>query len=106
MMRLMPASPKIAIVDDERDLVHLTAKRLRAGGFDVASYLEGKGAYEFICREKPDLVLLDIWLPDVSGLEIFKQVRANQELTLPGLKPGESSVWHSLPIALANEYIS
>ncbi|MBI2339990.1 MAG: response regulator [Deltaproteobacteria bacterium] len=76
----MPALPKIAIIDDERDLVHLTAKRLRAGGFDVISYLEGKGAYEFICRKRPDLVLLDIWLPDASGLEIFKKLRENREL--------------------------
>ncbi|MBI4410904.1 MAG: response regulator [Deltaproteobacteria bacterium] len=76
----MPTVPKIAIIDDERDLVRLTEKRLRAGGFEVASYMEGNGAYEFICREKPDLVLLDIWLPDVSGLEIFKRLRASREL--------------------------
>lgn len=72
--------PLIFIVDDEEDVARLTAKRIGALGYEVACFFEGEGAVEAIQRKKPDLVLLDIRLPDISGLEIYRKLRADESL--------------------------
>jgi two-component system nitrogen regulation response regulator NtrX len=70
--------PLIFIIDDEEDLVSLIAKRIRNQGYDVQSYLEGEKALQAFQESKPDVVLLDIWLPDISGIDIFKKLKENE----------------------------
>lgn len=70
---------KIMIVDDEEDVVQLLAKRLKASGFQVDTYFEGEGAFEKIRDAGPHLLLLDIWLPGISGIDIFKRLRSEGE---------------------------
>ncbi len=72
--------PKILIIDDEVDLAKLTAKQLHAAGFEVSCYYRGEGAIEAVQSEHPDLVLLDIILPEISGWEIFKRLKKDKEL--------------------------
>lgn len=74
------SQPKILIIDDERELVLLTAKWLEVWGYEVFCYYEGLGACDAIRRLKPDLILLDIRLPDVSGFEIFQTIRSDEQL--------------------------
>lgn len=75
---------KIFLIDDEEDLVFLTSKRIQTFGYEVVSFLEGKGALDAIRKAKPALILLDIWLPDITGIDIFKQLREDPELkTIP-----------------------
>lgn len=62
---------KILIIDDEEDIAKLAAKRLTHAGYEVKCYPRGEGACEEASRVKPDLILLDIRLPDISGLEVF-----------------------------------
>lgn len=71
---------KILIIDDERDLTTLTAKRIRAAGYDVECYFEGKHALDMIRSLRPDLVLLDLKLPDVSGIDIYRDVQSDPHL--------------------------
>ncbi len=71
---------KILIIDDEKDLVRLTAKRLRSVGHEVICHFEGRGAVDLIRATKPDVILLDIKLPDVSATDIFKKIRGDKEL--------------------------
>lgn len=66
---------KILIIDDEIDLVQLTGKRLRAAGYDVEFHHDGRGALDVIKRTQPDLILLDIKLPNISGIDIFRELR-------------------------------
>ncbi len=72
--------PKILIIDDERDLVRLTSKRLKAAGYDVSSHFDGEGAVDTVRRIRPDLILLDIKLPHVSGLDIHNSLSADHDL--------------------------
>lgn len=75
---------KILIIDDERDITTLTAKRIRAAGYDVDCHFEGKNALDAIRSLSPDLVLLDLKLPDVSGIDIFRDVQSDPTLkTIP-----------------------
>lgn len=76
----MNSKTKILIIDDERDVAHLTAKRIRANGYEVECLFEGTGAIEMIRKKQPHLILLDIWLPDISGIELFKILRQDKKL--------------------------
>jgi DNA-binding response OmpR family regulator len=73
-------SKKIAVIEDDADLFALLKYNLSKEGFAVIGAQTGRGAAELCRREKPDLVLLDIMLPDADGLEICKSIRAHAEL--------------------------
>jgi len=73
-------SAKILIIDDEVDVTTLTAKLLEMSGYDVSCHFDGHGAFDAVKTQKPDLILLDIRLPNVSGTELFDQIRADEQL--------------------------
>ena len=68
---------KILIVDDERDSVDLVAYNLDREGFAVVRAFDGQAAWDKVRSEKPDLVILDLMLPGMSGLEICKRIRGD-----------------------------
>ncbi len=72
---------KIVLIEDDADLYSLIQYNLDKEGFTVVGSQTGKGALELCRRERPDLVLLDIMLPDSDGLDICKGIRANPELS-------------------------
>ncbi len=65
----------ILVVDDERNLVELIASYLRADGYAVLTAYDGPAALEVARRERPDLVVLDIMLPALDGLEVCRRLR-------------------------------
>ncbi|HZQ55953.1 MAG TPA: response regulator transcription factor [Bryobacteraceae bacterium] len=71
---------KIALIEDDADLFALVQYNLEKEGFAVVGSQTGRGALELCRRERPDLVLLDIMLPDFDGLEICKGIRQTPEL--------------------------
>jgi len=71
---------KIALIEDDADLFTLVKYNLEKEGFAVVGANSGRGVLELFRREKPDLILLDIMLPDSDGLEICKGIRQNPEL--------------------------
>lgn len=71
---------KIALIEDDADLYSLVKYNLEKEGFAVIGSQTGRGVLELCRRERPDLILLDIMLPDSDGLEICKGIRANPEL--------------------------
>ena len=74
----------ILIVDDEKDLVDLVAYNLEREGYAVLKAYDGEEALNIIRSRKPDLVLLDLMLPGIQGLEICRIVRSAPETaTLP-----------------------
>lgn len=72
---------KILLVDDEVNLIDPIAFNLKQRGYETITTYDGKTALEAFRRETPDLVLLDWSLPDISGLEILKQMRSEQDYT-------------------------
>jgi two-component system, OmpR family, phosphate regulon response regulator PhoB len=67
----------VLLVDDERDLLSLLDFNLRAAGFETLLATTGEQALAHLRRRVPDLVLLDVMLPDVSGTEICRQLKGN-----------------------------
>lgn len=70
---------KITIVEDEEDIREILEYTLTREGFDVDCAADGSTGLEMIRREPPDLVLLDLMLPDVEGLEICRQLKADRK---------------------------
>src|SRR5215813_12036956 len=72
---------KILLIEDDADLYSLIQYNLEKEAFQFVGSQTGKGAIELCRREKPDLVILDIMLPDSDGLDICKRIRAHPELS-------------------------
>lgn len=72
----------ILIVDDEKDLVDLVAYNLEREGYAVLKAYDGEEALDIIRSRKPDLVLLDLMLPGIQGLEICRIVRSTPKQRL------------------------
>ncbi len=71
---------KIGLVEDDPDLFALIKYNLEKEGFATAGTQAGSGVLDLCRREQPDLLLLDIMLPDSDGLEICRKIRAHAEL--------------------------
>lgn len=69
---------KIAIVDDEPDILELVALHLKRAHFLTDTFLDGRSFLKYLDHQRPDLVILDIMLPDMDGIEICKRLRSNK----------------------------
>ena len=73
------AQKKILVVDDEKDIVDLIFYNLQREGFVVIQAHDGQQARELVKTAKPDLVLLDLMLPGMSGFEVCQSIRRDPE---------------------------
>ena len=70
----------VIIVEDEPDAAELFAEMMRVSGFRVLKTYSSTPAISTIAREQPDVVLLDIMMPDISGLEVLRFMRREKDL--------------------------
>jgi len=70
----------IAVIDDEPDILELVSLHLTKSGFKVKEFLNAESFFKFLSSEIPDLIILDLMLPDSDGIEICKYLKSNQEL--------------------------
>ncbi|WRS31106.1 response regulator transcription factor [Actinomycetaceae bacterium MB13-C1-2] len=68
---------KLLVVDDEPNIRDLLASSLRFAGFSVTTAGDGATALDLVQRDAPDLIVLDVMLPDISGFEITEKLRAS-----------------------------
>ncbi len=89
----MSDNVKILVVDDDPRMLALTSAVLASGGYDVIEASTGKDALEAVARVHPDLVVLDVVLPDMSGFEVCKQIKAAPDVrrTFVALQSGLST---------------
>jgi DNA-binding response OmpR family regulator len=66
---------RIYVVDDEPDMVDLLATVLRGEGHEVETYTDGRTALARVLEQPPDLLLLDLMMPDLDGFELLKLLR-------------------------------
>ena len=66
---------RILIVDDEPNIVATVSPLLRARGYDVSSAMSGRTGLESLDRDTPDLVVLDLGLPDMNGIDVCRKMR-------------------------------
>ena len=68
-------SARILIVDDEPNIIGTLSPLLRTRGYDVLSAMTGRAALDVVERDAPDLVILDLGLPDMAGAEVCRLIR-------------------------------
>ena len=73
---------KVLIVDDEPNIREVVGLYLRRDGHDVVSAADGEEALEVFRESEPDLVVLDLMLPKISGLEVCRRMRADRRVPL------------------------
>jgi len=66
---------KVLLIDDEKDILDSLSSILKEEGFDVLKAASGGEGLSMFEREKPDVVLLDVWMPDMDGLQILKRMK-------------------------------
>jgi two-component system phosphate regulon response regulator OmpR len=76
------ADPQVLVVDDEEHITELLALALGYNGFDVERAATGREALAAIERRRPDLVVLDVMLPDLDGFEVCRQIRAQSDVAI------------------------
>jgi two-component system, OmpR family, alkaline phosphatase synthesis response regulator PhoP len=70
---------KILVTDDEKDIVELISYNLEKEGFSIIKAYDGEAALKLVKLQKPDLLILDLMLPGMSGIDVCKAVRNNPD---------------------------
>jgi two-component system, OmpR family, alkaline phosphatase synthesis response regulator PhoP len=101
---------KIVVVEDEPDILEVLSYNLKREGFEVTTALDGARGLELVEKNSPDLVVLDLMLPGIDGLEICQRIKNNKKLShIPVImvtaKGEESDVVLGLGIG-ADDYIA
>lgn len=99
---------KILVVDDEPAQVRLASQVLTAGGYSVLEARSGPEAVRLVYERKPDLVLLDVMMPDIDGWQTCRLIREVSEvpvIMLTGKRNSEEDIVHGLECG-ADEYLS
>lgn len=79
------AGERILVVEDEKMTARLLVYRLKALGYDVTHIENGADALEWIIKEKPDLLVLDVMLPGLTGFEILERLQETGDPDLKGI---------------------
>jgi DNA-binding response OmpR family regulator len=77
---MLPLQKTIIIVEDEPDTAEMFGEMMRLSGYNVIKTYGGTTAIGLITREKPDAVVLDLMMPDLSGLEVLRFMRRDPRL--------------------------
>src|SRR5437762_9852802 len=73
---------RVLIVDDDPDILHLVSYNLKQAGFEAITADSGRKALETVQRRPPDLIILDVMLPDVDGMEVCRTLRGHDSSRL------------------------
>ncbi|MCU0493569.1 MAG: response regulator transcription factor [Chloroflexaceae bacterium] len=100
-------SERILIVDDEPTIVEVVQLYLSREGFDVVTAADGQAALAAVAQRRPDLLILDLMLPHVDGLEVCRRVRAEGALPIIMLTARDEEIDRILGLELgADDYIT
>ena len=66
---------KIAVIEDEADILEVIVYNLSKEGYEVCSALDGEEGLQLVKKEAPDLVLLDLMLPGLDGIEVCRKLK-------------------------------
>ncbi len=76
----MDSQKTVMIIEDEPDAAEMFAEMMRVSGFHVIKMFSSAPAIPMIAQEKPDIIILDIMMPDISGLEVLRYMRREPDL--------------------------
>ena len=89
---MKPPAPRVLIVDDDEMFRRVLAGELQRLGFDIASVATGEAALERLASDAPEIVLLDLRLPGMGGLDVLKAIRERSPSTDVIMLTGHGSI--------------
>jgi CheY-like chemotaxis protein len=98
------AKKKILVVDDERDIVEFLTQLLEDNGYEVASAYDGLQGMEMVKKSSPDLILLDLQMPEETGTGLYRKLHNKKEykdipvIVISGLAGNYLAVGKSVPV--------
>jgi two-component system, OmpR family, KDP operon response regulator KdpE len=98
---------RVLLVDDEPNILATLAPLLRTRGYEVLTAMSGRAALETAEREKPDLIVLDLGLPDIDGVDVCRTVRErmNVPIVVLSARGGENDKVRALDLG-ADDYVT
>jgi len=97
---------RILIVDDEPELRSMLRQYLSREGYDVAEAVTGRTALDTVSSSEPDLVLLDVGLPDIDGFEVLREIRASCDVPVIMLTARDDEVDRVVGLSVgADDYV-
>jgi DNA-binding response OmpR family regulator len=106
----MQTSKRVVYVEDEQEMIELVRLILSRKGCEVIGANGGREGLEIIGRERPDLVLLDLMMPDMDGWDVYQQMKADEMRRIPVIvvtaKAQSIDKVLGLHIAKVDDYIS
>ncbi len=100
-------SDKVFLVDDDRNIVLSVSMALKAEGFDVESFNDGEAGLTAILEDKPDLVVLDIKMPRMDGIEVLSKMREETSIPVIFLTSKDDEVDQVIGLRMgADDYIT
>jgi len=100
--------PRVLVVDDDPQVVRLLRVNLELEGYDVVSASGGKEALDAVDAEDPDLVVCDVMMPGMDGVEVVRRLRADKK-TVPVVMLSAKAMRSDMKAGLdagANEYVT
>ncbi len=89
-------TPYILIVDDEEDICNLISEILEEEGYDVGVAYNGAQARALKSERTPDLILLDIWMPDIDGISLLEEWRSEENFSPVIMMSGHGTLEHAI----------
>src|ERR1700753_953540 len=100
-------SASIALVDDDRNILTSVSIALQAEGFIVRIYSDGEAALKAFAENAPDLVVLDIKMPKIDGMEVLRRLREKSQVPVIFLTSKDDELDEALGLAMgADDYIA
>src|SRR5207244_13568462 len=110
LFRALPmarASPRILLVDDEQAIQTLLAYPLRRDGYEVVAAHDGRGALDRFAEQRFDLVVLDVMLPRLDGIEVCRRLRSRSQVPIIMLTARDDEIDKVLGLEMgADDYIT
>ncbi|KRN24470.1 response regulator YycF [Lacticaseibacillus camelliae] len=98
---------KILVVDDEKPILDIVKFNLNKEGYDVVTAEDGEEALTKVNDENPDLIILDLMLPKIDGLEVARQVRKDHDMPIIMLTAKDSEIDKVLGLEMgADDYVT
>ncbi len=72
-------SRNVLYIEDDLEMIDLVSMILSRRGFQVKGAQGGKNGLEMLATDRPDIILLDLMMPDMDGWEVYQQIKANEE---------------------------
>ena len=97
---------RLLIVEDEKQICDTVAKSLYAVGYEVDTCYDGEEAFECILAENYDLIVLDLNLPGMDGMEILKELRQRTQIKWKDWMQEQMIIWKNRSICRSLRHVS